>query len=98
MYIIHFYGSGFTTPIRFNYWILCETVLPGQGGVPRLAEVDFTDTDTESPDFVYPSTILVLPVLDSVRNISPVCPLETINCYKIVSACLSKLVLYFYQT
>ena len=32
--------------IRFNYWILCETVLPGQGGVPRLAEVDFTDTDT----------------------------------------------------
>ena len=96
MYIIGCYGSGFTTLIRFNYWILCETVLPGQGGVPRLAEVDFTDT--ESPDFVYPSTILVLPVLDSVRNISPVCPLETINCYKIVSACLSKLVLYFYQT
>jgi hypothetical protein len=29
----------------FNYWILCETVLPGQGGVPRLAKVDFTDTD-----------------------------------------------------
>ena len=26
-------------------WILCETVLPGQGGVPRLAEVDFTDTN-----------------------------------------------------
>jgi len=25
------------TLIRFNYWILCETVLPGQGGVPRLA-------------------------------------------------------------
>jgi hypothetical protein len=48
MYIIHFYGSGFTTLIRFNYWILCETVLPGQGGVPRLAEVDFTDTDTDS--------------------------------------------------
>ena len=45
MYIIHFYGSGFTTLIRFNYWILCETVLPGQGDVPRLAEVDFTDTD-----------------------------------------------------
>ena len=45
VYIIHFYGSGFTTLIRFNYWILCETVLPGQGGVPRLAEVDFTDTD-----------------------------------------------------
>ena len=45
MYIIRFYGSGFTTLIRFNYWILCETVLPGQGGVPRLAEVDFTDTD-----------------------------------------------------
>ena len=44
MYIIHFYGSGFTTLIRFNYWILCETVLPGQGDVPRLAEVDFTDT------------------------------------------------------
>ena len=42
--------------------------------------------------------ILVLPVLDSVRNISPVCPLETINFYKIVFACLSKLVLYFYQT
>ena len=41
-----FYGSGFTTLIRFNYWILCETVLPGQGSVPRLAEVDFTDTDT----------------------------------------------------
>jgi hypothetical protein len=39
-----FYGSGFTTLIRFNYWILCETVLPGQGSVPRLAEVDFTDT------------------------------------------------------
>jgi hypothetical protein len=31
-----FYGSGFTTLIRFNYWILCETVLPGQGDVPRL--------------------------------------------------------------
>jgi hypothetical protein len=40
VYIIHFYGSGFTTLIRFNYWILCETVLPGQGGVPRLAEVN----------------------------------------------------------
>ena len=40
-----FYGSGFTTLIRFNYWILYETVLPGQGGVPRLVEVDFTDTD-----------------------------------------------------
>jgi len=39
-------GSGFTTLIRFSYWILCETVLPCQGGVPRLAEVDFTDTDT----------------------------------------------------
>ena len=48
MYIIHFYGSGFTTLIRFNYWILCETVLPGQGDVPRLAEVDFTDTDTDT--------------------------------------------------
>jgi hypothetical protein len=47
VYIIHVYGSGFTTLIRFNYWILCETVLPGQGGVPRLAEVDFTDTDTD---------------------------------------------------
>ena len=47
MYIIHFYGSGFTTLIRFNYWILCETVLLGQGGVPRLAEVDFTDTGTD---------------------------------------------------
>ena len=47
---------------------------------------------------VFVTIILVLPVLDSVRNISPVCPLETINCYKIVSACLSKLVLYFYQT
>ena len=35
---------------------------------------------------------------DSVRNISPVCPLETINFYKIVFVCLSKLVLYFYQT
>ena len=46
MYIIHFYESGFTTLIRFNYWILCETVLPGQGGVPRLAEVDFTDTES----------------------------------------------------
>ena len=45
MYIIRFFGSGFTTPIRFNYWILCETVPPGQGGVSRLAEVDFTDTD-----------------------------------------------------
>ena len=45
VYIIHFYGSGFTTLISFNYWILCETVLPVQGGVPRLAEVDFTDTD-----------------------------------------------------
>ena len=31
--------------IRFNYWILCETVLPGQGGVPRLAEANFTDTE-----------------------------------------------------
>jgi hypothetical protein len=31
--------------IRYNYWILCETVFPVQGGVPRLAEVDFTDTD-----------------------------------------------------
>ena len=49
MYIIHFYGSGFTTLIRFNYWILCETVLPGQGDVPRLAEVDFTDTDSCIP-------------------------------------------------
>ena len=49
MYIIHFYESGFTTLIRFNYWILCETVLPGQGDVPRLAEVDFTDTDTVAP-------------------------------------------------
>ena len=48
MYIIHFYGSGFTTLIRFNYRILCETVLPGQGDVPRLAEVDFTDTDTDT--------------------------------------------------
>jgi hypothetical protein len=48
VYIIHLYGSGFTTLIRFNYWILCETVLPGQGGVPRLAEVDFTDTDTDT--------------------------------------------------
>ena len=47
MYIIHFYGSGFTTLIRFNYRILCETVLPGQGGVPRLAEVDFTDTEID---------------------------------------------------
>ena len=47
MYIIRFYGSGFTTLIRFNYRILCETVLPGQGGAPRLAEFDFTDTDTE---------------------------------------------------
>ena len=45
VYNTFFYGSGFTTLIRFNYWILCETVLPGQGGVPRLAEVDFTDTD-----------------------------------------------------
>jgi hypothetical protein len=48
VYIIHFYESGYTTLIRFNYWILYETVLPGQGGVPRLAEVDFTDTDTVS--------------------------------------------------
>jgi hypothetical protein len=47
VYIIRFYGSGFTTLIRFNYRILCETVLPGQGGAPRLAEFDFTDTDTE---------------------------------------------------
>ena len=47
MYIIHFYGSGFTTLIRFNYWILCESVLPGQEDVPRLA-VDFTDTDTDT--------------------------------------------------
>jgi hypothetical protein len=47
VYIIHFYGSGFTMLIRFNYWILCETVLPGQGGVPRLAEVDFTDTEID---------------------------------------------------
>jgi hypothetical protein len=47
VYIKGFYGSGFTTLIRFNYWILCETVLPGQGGVPRLAESNFTDTDTE---------------------------------------------------
>ena len=47
MYIIRFYGSGFTTLIRFNYRILCETVLPGQGGAPRLAEFDFTDTVTE---------------------------------------------------
>ena len=39
--------------IRFNYWILCETVLPGQGGVPRLAEVDFTDTDTEYKNIIY---------------------------------------------
>ena len=29
--------------IRFNYWIICDTVLPGQGDVPRLAEADFTD-------------------------------------------------------
>ena len=42
------------------------------------------------------NSILVLPVLDSVRNISPVCPLETIIFYKIVFVCLSKLVLYFY--
>ena len=48
MYIIRFYGSGFTTLIRFNYRILCETVLPGQGGAPRLAEFDFTDTDTDT--------------------------------------------------
>jgi hypothetical protein len=48
VYIIHFYRSGFTTLIRFNYWILCETVLPGQGDVPRWAEVDFTDTDTDT--------------------------------------------------
>jgi hypothetical protein len=48
VYIIRFYGSGFTTLIRFNYWILCETVLPDQGDVPRLAEVDFTDTDTDT--------------------------------------------------
>ena len=48
MYIIRFYGSGFTTLIRFSYLILCETVLPGQGDVPpRLAEVDFTDTDMQ---------------------------------------------------
>jgi hypothetical protein len=47
VYIIRFYGSGFTTLIRFNYWILCETVLPGQGGAPRFAEFGFTDTDTE---------------------------------------------------
>ena len=32
VYNTFFYGSGFTTLIRFNYWILCETVLPGQGG------------------------------------------------------------------
>ena len=44
VYNTFFYGSGFTTLIRFNYWMLCETVLPGQGGVHRLAEVDFTDT------------------------------------------------------
>jgi hypothetical protein len=41
-------GSGFTTLICFNYWILCETVLPGQGGVPRLAEDTDTDTDGEN--------------------------------------------------
>ena len=44
------------------------------------------------------SSILVLPVLDSVKNISPVCPLKTIFFYKIVFVCLSKLGLYFYQT
>ena len=33
--------------IRFSYWILCETVPPGQGGVPRLAEAYFTDTDRD---------------------------------------------------
>ena len=47
VYNTFFYGSGFTTLIRFNYWIVCETVLPDQGDVPRLAEVDFTDTDTD---------------------------------------------------
>jgi hypothetical protein len=46
VYIIHFYGSGFTRLIGFDYWILCETVLHGQGGVPILAEVDFTNTGT----------------------------------------------------
>jgi hypothetical protein len=45
---VDLHGSGFKTLIPFNYWILCETVLPGQGGVPRLAEVDFTDTDTDT--------------------------------------------------
>jgi hypothetical protein len=43
--IIRLSGIGFTTLVRFIYWILCETVLPGQGGVPRLAEVDFTNTE-----------------------------------------------------
>ena len=38
--------------IRFNYWILCETVLPGQGGVPRLAEADFTDTECVFVNFL----------------------------------------------
>ena len=45
MNIIRLNGIGFTTLVRFIYWILCETVLPGQGGVPRLAEVDFTNTE-----------------------------------------------------
>ena len=53
MYIIRSYGSGFTTLIRFSYWILCETVLPGQGDVPRLTEVDFTDTDQTTIVFKY---------------------------------------------
>ena len=42
-------------------------------------------------------SILVLPILDRVRNISPVCPLETIHFYKIVFVCLLKPVLYFCQ-
>ena len=47
---------------------------------------------------ILPYAILMLPVLDSVGNIFPLCSLEAINIYKIVFACLSKLVLYFYQT
>jgi len=53
VYNTFFYGSGFTTLIRFNYWILCETVLPGQGDVPRLAEADFTDTDRVCLQYMY---------------------------------------------
>jgi hypothetical protein len=39
--------------LNLCYWILCETVLPGQGDVPSLTEVDFTDTDQTKIVFKY---------------------------------------------